>query len=1337
MKAGSPELGQALSQWVNQFEQAGGKWDEAEMSPQEITAWKEAVRMGLDVPPIPGQEQETKTSQIYNPDPYAINPKTGLVDKARVGVPAMEVPPPPNSIGRLPNLSKEQSEVESRFIDAYLADADGMADKYLKALKKRKVGEYPNVFATDDVKALNRDWNPSKVKQGEELDKDSRKAMAKYNTAVHQTANAVAKRAFLKYLDQLPNDKKTVLVTNGGCAAGKGSSLRRSGEQGSEYAGKLPVAEQVGAIWDAAGEQNATENEWIYQECKKRGIIPTFAYIWADPKDAWDSEDRGVIRRAKNKGRMVDCRLFADSAAIGAKNMKAFVDKHPDANFIFLDNRVKGKPKLLDKFPEETLQWDSDKIYADAVASLEKHKDDLPKALIEGGLNGTKIWGPPPKQDGQGEKSFRFFYKSWRREEKNFTGKRTDKLGRERCYQEGTLVPCHEVKPPTVKPSHLQKEDLSKDEIKTLSEWREHLWNKDKVTKLVKETVNSGRLSKFHPGEITVYRGKDRGSRTYGGQSWSKSKEVAERYAEGREVVELKLTMDIPALDMGKVLADIPSKSEVDQEVFVYLEKPKENQKLTRSQEDAFELYLSNDHHAINTYLRTGKLPDYITEMAHENTMNRVKKTIEGMDSILESGDELPIGEILYRGVGGRTGKRLVQSEPGQLFEDLGYMSTTTKEDEAPGWGKWASQSDDFAVLYLKVGVPVKSVSSPEISKRSGGRVSDFGESEIILSRGVVFRVDKVDGKKVYATIVDTGKTFSDKTSDEKSFRYFFKSWRREEDEKNFTGEKVDKLGRRRCYNQGRLVPCPPKEGEEAKPPVVHRGPNYPKLPKFDYKKEPLQILKDGDHSKLFCLGESLIGDSSVRLAWAKDPLGWGRIMVDMDKLKKMVTENELKAMIERGWLNKSTYRIGDDGTVSEQWNVTRTAKLAQMWKANDIGELKLPKTKSELQRITYLANLLGPDFVELFVDHFWSEMEYDDKKKYFPVYTGEFKKNMEEILYRHYNPVPIWKRVNNSKALQEKVEMLGKRWEENLTTMQEWVKVKTRQKEVEKEMNDLFEEVGKLNDKIYGVTSGTPANEQEKAELNAKIDAIGKRMDIGLSVELSDLWAKADKLKTEMKTKTYQEVLKVPNPTMIAVATFPRKADDKFIHSDNEIEAVQEAGKWLSDKVARGPDGETVPFYDVIKDDAPLSGRPGPSAYYRPSKHAINVHSGMVSVSTNVHEMGHGIEYKMPGVQTAAQRFLNYRVGDEPLRVLKEVLPGSGYGDWERGRKDDFGKAVGSQSAWYVGKELNGEATEVISMGIQTLYDDPGMFARNDPEYCAFILGMLDGSIRDKPIPE
>ena len=112
----------------------------------------------------------------------------------------------------------------------------------------------------------------------------------------------------------------------------------------------------------------------------------------------------------------------------------------------------------------------------------------------------------------------------------------------------------------------------------------------------------------------------------------------------------------------------------------------------------------------------------------------------------------------------------------------------------------------------------------------------------------------------------------------------------------------------------------------------------------------------------------------------------------------------------------------------------------------------------------------------------------------------------------------------------------------------------------------------------------------------------------------------------------------------------------------------------------------------------------------------------------TAVHEWGHQIERSIPGVRAATAEFLAHRVGSEPLRKLRDVMKGR-YDADEEGREDDFGKAFGDER-WYVGKHYR-DASEVISMGLEKLYTDPGGFARKDPEFCTFILGILDGSLR------
>jgi hypothetical protein len=121
------------------------------------------------------------------------------------------------------------------------------------------------------------------------------------------------------------------------------------------------------------------------------------------------------------------------------------------------------------------------------------------------------------------------------------------------------------------------------------------------------------------------------------------------------------------------------------------------------------------------------------------------------------------------------------------------------------------------------------------------------------------------------------------------------------------------------------------------------------------------------------------------------------------------------------------------------------------------------------------------------------------------------------------------------------------------------------------------------------------------------------------------------------------------------------------------------------------------------------------------------------------VHEYGHHLEYRVPGVKEAAQKFLQERVGDEPFVKLREKFPESMLRENETGRKDDFDRAFGTavgempHRPYYVGKVYADGATEVVSMGLEKLYADPIKFAKNDPEFFNFTMGMLGGEHRGK----
>lgn len=314
----------------------------------------------------------------HAPDVDKDNSGDGITDAARIGVPAMSVPPPPN-IGRLPNLTPHERAVESSFADAYEAAPDVIADDYRDLIREATRPGEPLTFATDDAKVLSEAWShPDQVIRSQNR--------ATLNSPLHQTANAVAKRAFVRELDTLsPGD--SILVTVGGCGAGKGYALKNVPEA-------LAAKGQSKVVWDSAGDQNATENPWIQKEAESRGLKVTYIHVHADPHSQWADPNKGVVSRAANPadGRMVDAKVFADSYAIGAKNHQAFYEQHkdnPNAKFIFLDNT--GKPKLTDGINPSVLKLDRHELarYAQDVVAK---SDTAPAHVKRGALMGERIW---------------------------------------------------------------------------------------------------------------------------------------------------------------------------------------------------------------------------------------------------------------------------------------------------------------------------------------------------------------------------------------------------------------------------------------------------------------------------------------------------------------------------------------------------------------------------------------------------------------------------------------------------------------------------------------------------------------------------------------------------------------------------------------------------------------------------------------------------------------------------------------------------------------------------------------------------------------------------------
>ncbi len=248
--------------------------------------------MGLVLPKsaIAGEQKTPPPPGGYHVDPTHDSTGDGVADAAIVGVPAHSVPPPP-PIPRLQNLTERERAAETAFATAYEQNPHKLAGDFLALTRHMTKPGEPPTFGTDDAKVLTDAWSVEDVNERAQN-------RATLNTPLHQTANAIAKRAFLMHLDTLKPGNE-ILVTCGGCGSGKGFALKA-----------IPKAKEMKSrcqgVWDSAGDQSASENPWIQNEAEKRGLKVNYLYVHADPKVQWADPKRGVIARAADPadGRM-------------------------------------------------------------------------------------------------------------------------------------------------------------------------------------------------------------------------------------------------------------------------------------------------------------------------------------------------------------------------------------------------------------------------------------------------------------------------------------------------------------------------------------------------------------------------------------------------------------------------------------------------------------------------------------------------------------------------------------------------------------------------------------------------------------------------------------------------------------------------------------------------------------------------------------------------------------------------------------------------------------------------------------------------------------------------
>ena len=258
----------------------------------------------------------------------------------------------------------------------------------------------------------------------------------------------------------------------------------------------------------------------------------------------------------------------------------------------------------------------------------------------------------------------------------------------------------------------------------------------------------------------------------------------------------------------------------------------------------------------------------------------------------------------------------------------------------------------------------------------------------------------------------------------------------------------------------------------------------------------------------------------------------------------------------------------------------------------------------------------------------------------------------------------------------------------------------------------DLFEELesielklGKLSDRIANI-------DKEVFALKAQARRAAEEAAENLVLESADRIS----LTTVKHSVVNEGRINVIGRKSI-LRTYGREYDEK----------LKEASEFLS-RVVKTSD--ELPSVELRAHHLPKGGR----AFYSSGD---GVGSGIYLTKkhptrTFVHEIGHGLEDKIPGAQDKANEFRRMRIARSNKQNVKLIdqFPDHGYSEDEVGNEDDWKESLFGDQRFYVGKRYERGPTEVMTMGLERLYENPAQFAREDPEYFKFIVGVIQGDL-------
>lgn len=432
------------------------------------------------------------------------------------------------------------------------------------------------------------------------------------------------------------------------------------------------------------------------------------------------------------------------------------------------------------------------------------------------------------------------------------------------------------------------------------------------------------------------------------------------------------------------------------------------------------------------------------------------------------------------------------------------------------------------------------------------------------------------------------------------------------------------------------------------------------------------------------------------------------------------------------------------DGVLNGDHSLTDkgASLLAKMIAGNK--ELEDPTTIDDLKKLQSVYGLSNEYQKKLILRHFGLDKDEYKGEDTLP-FSYDFAGKLKEIAYKYHNPEHIRDRIANAHEIHQSVKDMRKL---DFNIHEEVRKSREAGAKIERESglpegrywDDYRRTLERQRDNPRVHPGSREFNRQHYQEKIDKLDEGKKKWE-----EENTRRANIREEKIKKVHQGVADLLRSRVPEDEAMEIGLKEHDPKIPEEKQEI--LETGLGYLLGGVKKGtgnvPD---IRAYKAVKTDGTEDTR----AHY--SDGDINFCGITDGVGVAIHEICHGIEKYNPEIAAAIQEFRKHRVGDEKGRKMRDVQreisealgrtydPSlSAYDEDEVGYQDDFGRAFGegTTQAYYVGKIYDENTTEILSMGVQKLFEDPKGFAENDPEYCSFILGILDGSFRSKPIPE